>query len=142
MGRGAGGGQGSLLAPGLFITWALLPRRVAEWILAVCHPGASPVSPKGMSGEGLKVFPQPSPRRSGFLRYLPPLPLLDGQPTLRGLFLKPEPWLFALGNVSRVSAWACDFLRAEMSLLGSLGLEIPCTPGLGGVPGSQPVASW
>lgn len=52
------------------------------------------------------------------------------------------PWLFALGNVPRVSAWACDFLRAEMSLLGSLGLEIPCTPGLGGVPGSQPVASW
>lgn len=56
MGRGAGGGQGSLLAPGLFITWALLPRRVAEWLLAVCHSGASPVSPQGMGGEGLRAL--------------------------------------------------------------------------------------
>lgn len=141
MGRGASSGQGSLLASGLFITWALLPRRVAEWILAVCHSGASPVSPKRMTGEGLKVPASLSPEIWPSAD-LAPLPLLDGQPTLWGLFLKPEPWLFALGNVPRVPAWACDFLRAEMSLLGSLRLGIPCTSDPVQVPGSQPVASW
>lgn len=94
--------------------------RVAECILAVCHLWASPVSSKDISEEG--VFgPHPYPQ---------PLPPEISLPAYSADHLPASPArLFALGHVSRVSPWARDLIRAEVSLLGSLELEGPSLPG-------------
>ena len=62
-------------------------------------------------------------------------------------FLKAKTWLLALGRIPKVSPWAPDLLRAGMSLLGSLDLEISSWPGPAGVwgvsPGDVPIhISW
>lgn len=89
--------------------------RVAEWICCV-----SLVSSKDSSEEGVfgpHSYPQPLPPEIS-----PPAHSADH-------LLASPVRLFALGHVSRVSPWARDLIRAEVSLLGSLELEIPSLPG-------------
>lgn len=98
------------------------------------HSGASPGSPL--------PSPSPSPRRSDPASTVICLSASWRDNPVRNLCLKAKSWPFGLGRVSGLCPWARGLIRAELSLLRSLDLEISFWRGPPGAPGSQPVTCW